>query len=220
MTASLRNVVDVSFRLNGRTVPAEHALVLRDALLAVLPWLAEDEMAGVHQIHVAASINGWQRPRNDGVAPLVLSRRTPLVIRLDERRVEAARALEGHELDLNGHRVQVGGMRVRALAASPTLYARQVLGRAGEAEPDFMSRVDAALRMLAGKVGTVIGGLAADTSSDDGPLPGRSLMVTGLDRAGSVRLQTEGLGPGRLLGCGIFLPHKGVGQLPAQDFDD
>jgi CRISPR-associated protein Cas6 len=35
-----------------------------------------------------------------------------------------------------------------------------------------------------------------------------SLMLHALSRADSLRLQEHGLGPHRLLGCGIFVPHK------------
>ena len=31
-----------------------------------------------------------------------------------------------------------------------------------------------------------------------------------LDKATSLSLQESGVGPGRPLGCGIFLPHKGI----------
>ena len=40
--------------------------------------------------------------------------------------------------------------------------------------------------------------------------PSRSLMIDGIEVTESVRLQQEGLGPGRKFGCGIFLPHKGI----------
>ncbi|MDE2299724.1 MAG: hypothetical protein KGK18_16350, partial [Burkholderiales bacterium] len=42
-----------------------------------------------------------------------------------------------------------------------------------------------------------------------GPLiTGFSLMLHGLSGADSVRLQRSGLGPHRLLGCGIFVRHR------------
>jgi hypothetical protein len=38
----------------------------------------------------------------------------------------------------------------------------------------------------------------------------RSLMVAALSGAASLALQRRGLGDGRLLGCGLFVPHKGI----------
>jgi len=43
----------------------------------------------------------------------------------------------------------------------------------------------------------------------------RSLMLAGLSFAQSLRLQRQGLGAERKLGCGLFIPHKGIGDLRA-----
>ena len=36
------------------------------------------------------------------------------------------------------------------------------------------------------------------------------MLIADLDKATSLSLQETGVGPGRHLGCGIFLPHKGI----------
>ena len=41
----------------------------------------------------------------------------------------------------------------------------------------------------------------------------RSLMVTVGTPAQSLALQRQGLGEARKLGCGLFIPHKDVGDL-------
>ena len=38
----------------------------------------------------------------------------------------------------------------------------------------------------------------------------RSLMIDGLKIEESIYLQQNGLGEGRLVGCGLFIPHKGI----------
>jgi hypothetical protein len=38
----------------------------------------------------------------------------------------------------------------------------------------------------------------------------RALMVADLEAEESVALQQQGLGQGRMLGCGLFVPHKGI----------
>jgi hypothetical protein len=43
----------------------------------------------------------------------------------------------------------------------------------------------------------------------------RSLMVTVATPAQSLELQRHGLGEARKLGCGLFIPHKDVGDLRA-----
>jgi hypothetical protein len=53
----------------------------------------------------------------------------------------------------------------------------------------------------------------------------RSLMVTVVTPAQSLALQRHGLGEARKLGCGLFIPHKDVGDLRGaararQDWED
>jgi len=45
----------------------------------------------------------------------------------------------------------------------------------------------------------------------------RSLMVAELKQAESVRLQQHGMGEGRKLGCGIFLPQKDIKAVNSDD---
>jgi hypothetical protein len=47
-------------------------------------------------------------------------------------------------------------------------------------------------------------------ATPDGPLDTRSLMLAGLKPDESLRLQQQGLGPHRAMGCGLFIPHKGI----------
>jgi hypothetical protein len=44
----------------------------------------------------------------------------------------------------------------------------------------------------------------------------RSLMLAGLTRAHALALQRHGLGGERMLGCGLFIPHKDIGDLGAR----
>ena len=41
----------------------------------------------------------------------------------------------------------------------------------------------------------------------------RSLMIADLGPEESLAVQCRGIGPGRLLGCGLFVPHKGIGPV-------
>jgi hypothetical protein len=44
--------------------------------------------------------------------------------------------------------------------------------------------------------------------AEAGALQGFSLMLDGLSAAHALRLLETGMGPHRLLGCGVFVPHK------------
>jgi len=51
----------------------------------------------------------------------------------------------------------------------------------------------------------------------DGSIFTRSLMVADLEPEQSVRLQQIGLGEGRTIGCGLFIPHKGIKAVKETD---
>jgi hypothetical protein len=66
------NVLDLVYSISCKCIPTEHAHALSEALQQALPWLAEEEFAGIHQVYGAESGNGWERPDTE---LLYLSRR-------------------------------------------------------------------------------------------------------------------------------------------------
>src|SRR5688500_12618327 len=93
------DVVDVSFRIDCRDLPLDHAQALSDALCSALPWLLEEPAAGVHLIHSAGSGNGWIRSEEPQDL-LYFSRRTRLYLRVPKERVEAALSLNGRTIEV------------------------------------------------------------------------------------------------------------------------
>ncbi len=57
---------------------------------------------------------------------------------------------------------------------------------------------------------TIQSNVGGTLTTPDGTVHTRSLMLANLSQQGSVRLQQTGLGPRREMGCGIFIPHKGI----------
>ena len=47
------DVVDLVFAIACKALPVDHAYSLSQAIRQILPWLADEEGAGVHTIHVA-----------------------------------------------------------------------------------------------------------------------------------------------------------------------
>lgn len=204
------DIVDMAFAISCRCLPLDHAYALSRALRQVLPWLGEDPGAGVHLIHGAESGNGWYRPQDTENELLYLSRRTRLTLRLPKGRLEAARALEGRTLDLDGHALAVGSGTVRPLSTLPTLFARYVVARADQNEEQFLQDAMAWLKTLEVPVRKMLPGRSHPIRTPDGELFTRSLMVAELEPEHSVRLQQHGIGPGRAIGCGLFIAHKGI----------
>lgn len=210
-------VVDVSFPVAGATLPVDHAYALLAGLLEVLPWLAEEPAAGVHEIYVAASQNGWYRPDEQSGGLLYLSRRTRMALRVPRGRLSDLDALRGARLEVDGHPLTVGEPTVRALQPLPTLFARHVASRPDEEEEAFVESAAQELRGLGIRPRKLLCGKVASLRTPAGALVTRSLMVADLDRDESLLLQSRGLGAERRLGCGIFVPHKGIGPVRRPD---
>ncbi len=204
------DIVDLSFGVNCKMLPMDHAHALSTALQQALPWLAEEESAGLHLIHGAESGNGWFRPQDTEGAVLHLSRRTRMWLRVPKERIDDARALEGMTLDIDGYALEVGSANVKLLSTLSTLFARHVIADPAMSEDEFMQHVVELMAQLDIRVSKMLCGKSHDLRTPDAVVHTRSVMVADLDRELSIRLQQKGIGPGRKMGCGLFLPHKGI----------
>jgi CRISPR-associated protein Cas6 len=211
------DVVDVAFRIGCPTLPLDHAHALSSALLKALPWLADEENAGIHLIHGAASGNGWFRPENTDNELLHLSKRTRMRLRIPGKRLQDAQALSGQSLDIEGHALQVGAADVSLLSSLPTLFSRYVLTYEQLDETQFLEEAAGQLKAMDIPCRKMLAGITHTMKFPGGPVFTRSLMVAELTPEQSVRLQQVGLGEGRTFGCGLFLPHKGIRPVKEPD---
>ena len=211
------DVVDVVFRIACPTLPLDHAHALSSALLKVLPWLEDEDTAGIHLIHGAASGNGWFRPEDTENELLHLSRRTRMRLRVPRDRLQDAQALTGQSLDVEGHSLEIGKSDVSLLSSLPTLFSRYVLTHAELDEMQFLETVAEQLQALDIPGRKMLGGITHSMKFPEGPVFTRSLMVADLAPEQAVRLQQVGLGEGRTIGCGLFLPHKGINPVREPD---
>jgi CRISPR-associated protein Cas6 len=202
------DVVDLAFRLNCPTLPVDHAHALSSGLLQELPWLAEEKHAGVHLIHGAASGNGWYRPEDTSSELLHLSKRT---------RLRDARELTGKKLEIAGHPLEVGKSEVFLLSSLSTLFARYILTTEALDEEQFLETAAEELHSIDIPCRKLLGGITHRMTFPDGDIFTRSLMVADLEPEQSVRLQQIGLGAGRTIGCGLFIPHKGIKAVKETD---
>ncbi len=217
------DVVDAVFAIECRHLPVDHAWALSQAVQAALPWFKDEPHAGLHTVHGAASGAGWVRPEGDD-AQLQLSRRTRLVLRLPAQRLEDVAALSGRTLDVAGHPMRVGEMTPRSLVRIASLFSRGVIFEGATREADFAAAAAGALGAFGIEARTMLCGREATLATPQGALMTRSLMVSVATPAQSLALQRHGLGEGRKLGCGLFIPHKDVGDLrraaARQDWED
>ena len=205
-------IVDAAFAIECRSLPVDHAFALSAAIQEALPWFAEEPRAGLHTVHGAASGAGWQRPEG-GDALLQLSHRTRLVLRIPESRMRDAAALTGRTLDVAGFPMRVGRLQPRSLLRIASLFSRGVIFEGAEDETEFLAAATEALRALGVEASTLVCGREVVLATPQRTHRTRSLMVTVATPAQSLALQRQGLGEARKLGCGLFIPHKDVGDL-------
>ena len=206
------DVVDAVFAIECRSLPVDHAYALSQAVQAALPWFGDEPHAGLHTVHGAASGAGWNRPEGED-AVLQISRRTRLVLRLPAGRLRDAAALSGRTLEVSGHPMRVGELTPRPLVRIASLFSRGVIFEGATGEADFAAAAAGALRAFGIEAGTLLCGRETTLATPQGARTMRSLMVTVGTPAQSLALQRHGLGEGRKLGCGLFIPHKDVGDL-------
>jgi CRISPR-associated protein Cas6 len=205
------DIVDVLFSIECRQLPVDHAYALSDALTRVCPWMAHEPGLAVHAVHVAGSQNGWERPAHGTANHIQLSRRTKLTIRTPKSRVDSLLdALTGSRISVADCPLTIGEGKVRPLSKETTLFARYLVTSPAEDETAFLQAAAEALARMDIRVRKALCGKHTPLSTGDGEILTRSLMLADLSTDESIRLQQQGLGPRRLMGCGIFIPHKGI----------
>jgi CRISPR-associated protein Cas6 len=189
-------VIDLLFPVRGGPVPLDHGYVLFSALSARLPGLharrdisvfnLRGESATREQLHLG---RGTLRLRCPAEAlPLLL----PLV--------NAPLAVAGRELVL-------GAPTLRALEPVSSLSARVVTFKHSLDEATFRA---AALKFLAelGCEARLEVGRRRVVGISGKKVVGFALDLEGLSAEHSLRVQEQGLGGRRHMGCGLFLPTR------------
>ncbi len=200
------HMIDLQFDLAGTTIPADNAQLLFEALLRLLPWIGEEPGTGIQHLKGAET--------NSGDATLNINRRTKLFMRVPKTRLDDMQKLTGQTLDIAGHALQIGSFKSRAFSPFGNIYAHFVdTGSTTEEQfvQDVMNELDGHFQLRCG----FICGKRQTLQSATGPLFGYSLMLHDVPPHKSLQLQDEGMGRNRLLGCGIFIPHKSIAPVMA-----
>jgi CRISPR-associated protein Cas6 len=188
--------VDVLFSLEGQALPLDHAQALQIALCHLFPWLETDAVAAVLPLKLVAGDDGQS----------LVSKRSKLILRVQQSRLPDMAAISGVALSVAGCQLRLTDPHPRELQPHATLYAYKVAS-SGAGEADFMEGVNRDLAQMSIRGERVCGKRGQMTVAGQ-MLETFSLMLHGLPPDQSMRLQQVGLGQHRLLGCGVFVPHK------------
>jgi len=209
-------IIDISFNINCKQLPLDHAWELRQQLQQVLPWLKGNKLAGIHQLFVAESNNGWMRPEDGENQVLYPSRRTRLYLRIPNEFIEETKALYGKVLTIADHALLLGKPKQKQLVNTSIIFSRHVTSDKNESEDAFLQRYAIEFKQTTGmNIKKMMSGKTNIIKTPKGDLHTRHLMIADLESDSSIKIQQSGLGGKRQLGCGIFLPHKGIKSLIA-----
>lgn len=192
----MSTMVDVVFEISGTRLSLNYQRDLWRALVACLPWLESEPLAGPLEIRASLS---------NGV--FLLPRRARLAVRVPQARSGELMSLAGRELVIDGEPIAVGRGIARGLVPQPTLGAPFVATGASD-ELEHQTRVARMLeelrlpqRFICGRMGE-LPGAGAET------LRGAPVVLHQLRDEDSMQVQFSGLGPHRHMGCGLFVPRK------------
>jgi len=210
------SIIDASIKLSCKEIPIDHAYELSQALVAILPWLASDERIAIHQIYIPASGNGWERPEQ---TKMPLSRRSRLKIRLPSEYLTQLGQIQGQQIQISGENMTFGAISSSPLSISSTLVSRYVyMQDASEDEEDFLNKAYTLLTERGLGISKMLCGKSVYLKYQDKTILTRSLMLAEMNPEDSLKVQESGIGENNLLGCGIFIPQKGIKAV--NDSDD
>ena len=136
------------------------------------------------------------------------------MLRLPKHRVDDASKLAGQTLNVAGNELVLTMPNQKPLSVLTTIFARYVVASNMENniedEETFLNQTAEMLRKEGIQVKKMMSGRAHVLRMPGKNLLTRSLMIDGLKTEESIYLQQNGLGAGRLVGCGLFIPHKGI----------
>jgi CRISPR-associated protein Cas6 len=203
-------VIDLLFPVLGTSLPTDHAYLMYGALSHRIPRF-HDPVGGVR----FAQING----QRGGPGQLVLFKKSRLRLRLPTEAIPDVLSLAGKSLEIGEHRFRLGVPHIVALTPSTSLVARIVTFKHATSPERFMEKAREDLSALGihgeASIPRILSGKRQGEPRRQvvrikgKRVIGYAICVESLTVDESLRLQEEGLGGRRRMGCGFFMPIKG-----------
>jgi CRISPR-associated protein Cas6 len=192
----------VHFPIQGTKLTADHGYPVYAAISQIKSELHSTKWLGIELISGV--------PFDQGLIVLP-NRGANLRLRIPADKFGEVMLLAGKQLDIDGYKLRLGIPTARPLLPSPTLYARIVTFKNSMEVPKFL---ETANRDLLEKGITATLEIPKEDRSrhrriitiKGKKIVGFSLIAHGLSDEDSLKLQSEGLGGRRSMGCGLFNP--------------
>ena len=210
-------MVDLSFSVDCKELPYDHAYELSSELIKLIPEIKNDNRNAIQTLHGPMSGNGWVRADGENI---FLSKRAKLCLRVRKDHADKIRGIEGKKIKLFGNELSIGKSKIKSFLVVRDLFCRFVSCNEDLPEENFLEEVQTELRAYKVNINKALCGQSKRISFGEKSLYTRSLMIADLTKEEAVILQEEGVGKHRLFGCGIFLPHKSIDAVSNFKEDD
>ena len=201
------DMAELSFSVDCKELPYDHAYELSSAILNLVPEIENDKRNAIQTLHGPMSGNGWVRPDSENIP---LSKRAKLIMRINKNQLNDIKSIEGKEIMLFGNTLKIGAPKVKNFLVVKDLFCRFVTSDHKISEDDFLNNIQNELKGLNINIRKALCGKSMVINFGEKTLYTRSLMIADLSKEESLKLQEEGVGDKKLYGCGIFLPHKSI----------
>ena len=201
------DMAELSFSVNCRELPYDHAYELSSEILNLIPQIKNDKRNSIQTLHGPMSGNGWVRPDSENIP---LSKRAKLIMRINKNQIDDIKDIEGKEIKLFGNSLKIGVSKVKNFLIVKDLFCRFVISDKKISEDDFLEKIQMELRNFNVNIKKALCGKSMTINFAKKTVYTRSLMIADLSKEESLKLQEEGVGRKKLYGCGIFLPHKSI----------
>ena len=210
-------MVDLSFSVDCKELPYDHAYELSSEIIKLVPEIKNDNRNAIQTLHGPMSGNGWVRADGENI---FLSKRAKLCLRVRKDHADKIREIEGKKIKLFGNELNIGKSKIKSFLVVRDLFCRFVSCNEDLPEENFLEEVQTELRAFKVNIKKALCGQSKRISFGEKSLYTRSLMISDLTKEEAVILQEEGVGKHRLFGCGIFLPHKSIDAVSNFKEDD
>jgi CRISPR-associated protein Cas6 len=194
--------VELSFGVIGETLPADHGYGLYGAIAHLCPKIHEQEGISI------STISG--EPDRQGKIYLSKSSRLRIRLPYEVDIIAQILPLAGQTLKIGTHSIQLGIPQIFQLRPFDKLRSRIVTIKKFQEPEPFLEAVKRQMDTLA-----IQGNAFIPLNEEGQPLRkaikikqysvvGFGLVVTDLSDEDSIKLQTNGLGGKRRMGCGVF----------------
>ena len=144
--ADSSDMTDLSFSVDCRELPYDHAYELSSEILNLVPEIKNDKRNAIQTLHGPMSGNGWVRPDSENIP---LSKRAKLIIRINKNQLnDIKNNIEGKEISLFGNTLKIGRSKVKNFLVVKDLFCRFVMSDHKTSEDDFLNIIQNELRGL------------------------------------------------------------------------